>query len=164
MATEDVIEFECMSCGVMFNRTWFEVSRGFERVHFNSPAALDEVETSLSENLSAACSRACHSTTRLAVMREQAVPIPTVRPSIGPVEACARCSGPVDMSDWHLTFGDAKMEEEGWGAETLEFDYLAVVCKKCEPFPRAAGVEVVENSSAGSQPVGTAAIPLSRRA
>lgn len=56
------------------------------------------------------------------------------------------------MSDWHLTFGECQLKEEGWGVETLEFAYWAVVCKRCEPFPRSAGVEVVEASSEGSLP------------
>lgn len=62
---------------------------------------------------------------RRAVQGESAARIP----NIGPVEACAKCEGPVDMSDWPLTFTECHMKETGGGLVTREFAYLAVVCK-----------------------------------
>ena len=149
----DHMDFECMTCGKMFERTWFDISRTRERVRYKSPTAVDEVEISFGDGIGVFCSRACLEGGRAAVMQEQGVPIPTDRPDIGPIEACARCSGPVDMSDWHLTFSEGKLEGEGGSVATLEFDYLAVVCKRCSPSQSVGGTvadEVMEQPKAES--------------
>jgi len=146
------MEFECMSCGRMFAGTWFEVARSFQRVHFNSPSALDEIETEQSEGLSECCCTGCHEAVRGAVMQQQQVPIPSVRPDIGPVETCAKCSGPVDMSHWHLTFDENKMEDQGWAAATLEQSCMAVVCKQCAPYGRLQASELSDAAADASLP------------
>jgi hypothetical protein len=131
--------FECMACGRMFERRWFDISREYERVHYKSPGALDEVEISRAESVGVFCSQACLNVGRGGVMQKQRVPIPPVRPGIGPVETCAKCSGPVDMSDWHLTYTNGECEEQEFSVSVLELDYVAVVCKGCLPMTLADG-------------------------
>ncbi len=129
----DWMEFECMNCGKMFTRKWYDLSRTYERVHYKSPTLLDEVEIEDAEGIGTFCSQQCLDVGRAPVMRDEGVPIPSARPGIGPVESCAKCSGPVDMSDWHLTYTDGCLEEDCGGVKTLEVDYLAVVCRECAP-------------------------------
>ena len=127
------MEFECETCGAMFRDRLFGVSRAYERVIFSSPDALEEVHTGYSECIANFCSSACLARGRSAAMRAQCVPIPAVRPGIGPVEACAKCKGPVDMSDWHLTFLEDEIDTSLNRFQPLNVDYIAVVCRQCAP-------------------------------
>ena len=86
------------------------------------------------------------------------VPIPTVRPDIGPIEACAKCKGLVDMAAFLLTYTECETRENGDGTATpLDLDYLAVVCNGCsrgcgtdEAATRAPAELQVERSNASS--------------
>lgn len=127
------MDFECMTCGKMFERRWFDIGRSYERVHFRSPGAPDEVEVADAEGIGVFCSQSCLDAGRAGLMKKQGVPIPSIRPGIGPVEQCAKCEGPVDMSAWHLTHTDGEYQEEPGFVRSIDFDYLAVVCRKCSP-------------------------------
>lgn len=127
------MEFECECCGNMFRDRLFDISREYGRVHFRSPPIFDEVEIHGAESIANFCSNDCRTKKRQAVMTAQRVPIPTVRPSLGPVETCAKCSGPVDMSAWHLTFLEGLYDTSCDSCRPIEVDYLAVVCRKCVP-------------------------------
>ena len=131
--TFQYMDFECMTCGTMFERRWFDIGRSFQRVHFRSPGALDEIEVADAEGIGVFCSQDCLDAGRASLMQEQGVPIPSVRPGLGPVEKCAKCAGPVDMSAWHLTYTDGEYEEEKNGVRAIEVDYIAVVCRQCAP-------------------------------
>lgn len=139
----DLMEFECRACGTVFSGVWFHLTRSLERVHFDGPTDIPEVETSQAEGLAEFCSQSCLETGERAVMAQQRVPIPAIRPNIGPIEACAKCSGPVDTSDWHLTFTEGSLEELPFGSAVLELDYVAVVCRNCSAKP-AQEVETPE--------------------
>src|SRR5512139_3381180 len=125
----DLMEFECIHCRKAFTGKWFDIGRAYERVHYSSPAALDEVEVADAEGIGVFCSSQCLEAGRGTVMLEQGVAIPAVRPGIGPIEECAKCRKPVDMSHWHLTFTDGCLEDEEASATVLEVAYLAVVCR-----------------------------------
>lgn len=133
--TTDYMEFECMACSKLFSRLWFDIGRSYDRVHYMRPTAHDEVEVSMAEGIGTFCSAACLDASRDRIMRDdEGVLVPRTRPGIEPIERCAKCAGPVDMSDWHLTFSEALLEEqEHAGVATHEFEYLAVVCKRCAP-------------------------------
>jgi len=118
--TSDYMDFECMHCGKLFERTWLHVSRGFERVHYNSPASLDDVEIKDAEGIGTFCSMRCLRLGSPAVMRQEGVPIPGVRPGIGPIEQCAKCLRLVDMSDWHLTYTEGCCEEQVGSIKILD--------------------------------------------
>jgi hypothetical protein len=117
----------------MFTRKWYDLSRAFERVHYLSPLSLDEVEIEDAEGIGVFCSQGCLDAGRAPVMNADGVSIPAVRPGIGPIESCAKCSGPVDMSEWHLTYTDGCLEEVHGGVKYLDVDYVAVVCRECAP-------------------------------
>jgi len=152
--TTDYMEFECMACSKMFSRLWFDISRSYDRVHYKHPRAPDEVEVSMSEGIGIFCSAACLEASRDRVMRDQGVLIPRVRPGIEPIECCAKCAGPVDMSDWHLTFSEALLEEQAHArVGTHEFEYLAVVCKRCAPkFGTMRSIEIEDREPSSSTP------------
>lgn len=60
--------------------------------------------------------------------------VPIRRPGIGPVESCAKCGGPVDMSEFHLTYIEDEGIDDGLSvSRTINVEYLAVVCKRCCP-------------------------------
>lgn len=151
-------DFECMTCNALFRQTWFDMSRTVERVLFSGPDQMDEVEISGGEGIATYCSRACHAAGRHAVMQQEGVPIPPIRPGIGPVETCAKCSGPVDMADWHVTFTEGKLEEQGGGIATLEFHYVAVVCKRCLPVVSATSDSIEEAKGMFGKPPRVAGI------
>jgi hypothetical protein len=132
------MDFECMHCGKLFQRRWFDIGAAFERVHYEARGGYDEVEVGYGEGVGVFCSRACLESGRPQVMATEGVPIPSVRPGIGPIEKCAICDGVVDMSDWHFTYTDGQMEEQSFGAvEVIDNAYLAVVCRKCRPKNKA---------------------------
>lgn len=127
------MDFECMSCSKMFSSVWYDVGRRRERVIFNSPQALDEIEVLSADGIGVFCSADCHQAGRSDVMREEGVPIPSAAPDLGPVERCAKCKGPVDMSDWHLMYTEGVMKETSSGVAALRESLLAAVCKNCSP-------------------------------
>lgn len=129
----DLMEFECATCKKLFNQTWFHLTSSYERVHFGGPTGMPEVETEQADGLAEFCSRGCLARGEQLVMAEERVPTPSVAPDIGPVETCARCSGPVDMSNWHITYSKGLFEERAFGLVVLEHDYVAVVCRTCRP-------------------------------
>lgn len=122
-----------MSCSKMFSSVWYDIGSRRERVIFSSPRALDEIEVLSAEGIGVFCSADCHQAGRSEVMRDQGVPIPSVPPDLGPVERCAKCKGPVDMSDWHLMYTEGVIKETSSGIAALRESLLAVVCKKCSP-------------------------------
>ena len=149
--TFQYMDFECMICGKMFEERWFDIGRAFERVHFRSPDALDEVEVSFADGIGVFCSQGCLDAGRATLMQEEGVPIPSVRPGIGPVEQCARCAGPVDMSDWHLTYTDGQYLENQGGVRVIEIDYIAVACRECAPRNGESAVALAEERDEGRQ-------------
>lgn len=137
-SAEGFMDFECMHCSKLFERRWFDIGAAFERVHYGARDGYDEVEVGRSEGIGVFCSRACLESGQRQVMATEGVPIPSVRPGIGPIERCAICDGVVDMSDWHLTYTDSEMEEQCFGeVEVIDLDYLAVVCRQCRPKGKA---------------------------
>lgn len=131
---DDIMEFECECCGNIFRDLLFDISLDYERVDFRSPSSFDEVEVKGSESIANFCSKKCRSEKELAVLAAQHLSITATRPSLGPVESCAKCRGLVDMSDWHLTFLESDIDTSGDSFRPLDINYLAVVCNKCAPF------------------------------
>lgn len=140
MIDDDEMEFECMNCGVMFKCTHCGIDREVERVRFPAQG-FPEVEARGIENIGSFCSLLCRERGREDIMRAQGVPIRRV--GIGPVETCARCGGPVDMTSWHLTFLDIDSRFSGSIAHTLDIDYLAVLCLSCMDPEVAAFAEAI---------------------
>jgi hypothetical protein len=122
------MEFECESCGVMFKETLYGIDREQNKVIFCDKGLL-EVDIRSSENIANFCSHSCRERGREAVMRKEQVP--ERRVGVEPIEPCAKCGGPVDMSDWHLTYVESDTRFTGDVGDTLDIDYLVVLCKRC---------------------------------
>lgn len=138
---------ECMACERMFGLVMFDVTRAFERVCFYPLPRVPEVDVTDAEGIGIYCSANCRQMALPALMRVEGVPISAARPGIGPIEACAKCKGSVDMTAFHLTYAECETREDGDGtATTLDLDYLAVVCSRCAP--RCKAGEVVATASA----------------
>lgn len=155
-------DFECRACSKLFNGAWFDISRTVERVHFSGAGELDEVEIADGEGIAAHCSRFCHTLGREPVMLEEGVPIPSVRPGIGPIETCAQCSGPVDMADWHVTFTEGRMQEQAGAISVLEFEYVAVVCKHCMPVDGSGSAAAEMSEAQNEQEAKVSAVETAR--
>lgn len=57
-------------------------------------------------------------------------------PGIGPVETCAKCNGPVDMTAPHIAYSllEATRVSEPWltHLKVHSHEFLCVVCQKCD--------------------------------
>jgi hypothetical protein len=93
-------EYECFSCNRRFKSRVFNISREWERVHFEY--SIPEVEIEGSYGLECYCSLQCLAARRVEVMAKEGVPIR--RPGVEPIEICAKCGGFVDMAEFHLTY------------------------------------------------------------
>jgi hypothetical protein len=123
-------EYECFTCKRRFRSTLFSISREWNRVHYEEGDP--EVEISSSEGLECYCSQACATARRTSVMANEGVPIS--RPGLGPIEPCSKCGAPVDMTKFHLTYLDSyEVHESAMVLRTESVDYLAVLCRTCEP-------------------------------
>ncbi|WP_233886395.1 hypothetical protein [Paraburkholderia flagellata] len=130
-------EYECFTCGRIFTTRVFEITREWDRVHYCT--ILPEVEVEEAYGLECYCSQACLVARRANVMANESVPI---RPAgLEPIETCARCAGPVDMSEFHLAYVESETMMNGFVGITLDCEYLAVVCNRC--LPRTLGCEEV---------------------
>lgn len=123
-------EYQCFTCKRVFRSPVFDISRGWERTHFDEEIPSVEIEDSY--GLECYCSRACRDARRDLVMRDEGVPIQ--RPGIGPIESCVRCGGPVDMAEFHLTYVESQeVAVNDLIMEPIDVQYLAVLCKMCRP-------------------------------
>lgn len=125
--------YRCFTCNAVFRGRVFEIAREWERTHFSS--TIPEVEIVDAYGLECYCSQTCLDARRDMVMAAEAVPIRRVD-GIGPVNPCANCGGPVDMTEFHLAYAGMCSDMRGAMALTVDVDYLAVLCKKCHPYGR----------------------------
>lgn len=148
MAEQDnSMDFWCMTCGSRFERMLFDVSRAQEKVHFYEGGRVPEVETVYAEGIGVYCSSECRAIGLSGLMSAERVPLPAVPPGIGPVELCARCNGPVDMTTSHITYSQCAVAFDGCVAAVHTFDYLAVVCKNCTLGVEEGAVSVADATS-----------------
>lgn len=130
MATISEDEYECFTCHIRFKGRVFSITREWERVHFDK--VLPEIEIDDAVGLECYCSAACVQKRRDEVMAREGVPIRY--PDIGLVESCAKCGGPVDMSEFHLSYLEDESVDEGpCVSRTIDVNYLAVICRRCHP-------------------------------
>jgi hypothetical protein len=130
MDTEDEGYF-CYSCEVRIAAALHALTRSRQRVHFGG--VMPELQTSQAECISYYCGPACAQKHLPGVMAAERVPIPEQPPGIGPIEACAVCKGPVDMTLFHLAYTlDQELHKPG-GVEVLDAGEIAVVCNRCAP-------------------------------
>ena len=137
MHTSQPDDYECFECKKSFQTIVFSLNRQYERVEFEHSMPIISVEDA--EGLTCYCSSVCMRLHFPKAMAEQNTPIPAQRPDLGPIEACAVCKGPVDMTRFHLAFELEKFKDEGWSAQPLWQEYVAVVCSECAPQSQSSG-------------------------
>lgn len=133
---DEKLDFYCSRCDTPFRGIVWSVDRAHERTHFLEP--LPEVEIIDSSSIDCYCSRQCLELGVAPAMAREQVPIPALRPDIGPIETCAICRTVVDMSEFHLAYSMSRYREAGWAMQPLWYDLLAVVCNRCRPLSSAA--------------------------
>lgn len=157
MKEEDYLEFECCQCTTMFRRLLWSLDRSFERVEFGGP--MPEVEVIGAEGVAEYCSCECMAAHVPTAMEGERVPIPAVPPTIGPVESCALCRGPVDMTTFHLAYGRSQVEQiSNLSMQPIWTDAVAVICNTCRPLTGAAAYEERNASKVGQVPASTPAM------
>lgn len=130
--------FCCHACGKLFRSPLYDVTREYERTEFYSEPRMPEVEIMGAETIRNYCSAICRDSGRQEFLRQER--IRATFPDIGPIESCSRCNGPVDMTEFHLTYIQT-LTEQNWerpmfGVEVLDVKTIAAVCQKCEPIRR----------------------------
>lgn len=129
MTTSERMIFECEHCGKTFSGSLFDVARESECVEFRD-GQLPSVGIRGCEPIAGFCSRECRAQDIRKVMGREGVPIRPV--GLGPIEPCAKCGGPVDMTAFHLTYVASDFKIDDFDHFTvLGVDYLAVVCNRC---------------------------------
>ena len=140
-------EYQCFNCMRVFRSPVFDIAREWNRTHFEEDPPSVEIRGSV--GLECYCSRECLNVRRPVVMAAENVPIR--RPGIGSVESCAKCHGTVDMSCFHVAYLESCAEvEDGFILRTVDLDYLAVLCRRCQPYVSTAAVAETEGSSEAS--------------
>lgn len=138
---------ECFHCHQVVKTPVFETACEWNRVVYSDGLPCVDVEQH--HWIEQYCSARCRAARLTAVMARENVPI--LRAGLGPVESCANCRGPVDMSRLHLAYLETKYNVDEGGQFTLEdVDYIAVLCRQCAPDERTTGAEVpieVKNES-----------------
>lgn len=130
------LDFYYSHCDTPFRGTVWSLDRAHERAHFLEP--LPEVEITDSSSIDCFCSQQCLALGVAAAMAREQVPVPALKADIGPIETCAICRAPVDMSEFHLAYSMSQCQEAGWMMQPLWYDCLAVVCNTCRPLTGAA--------------------------
>ncbi|MGF6546752.1 hypothetical protein QFZ96_001823 [Paraburkholderia youngii] len=125
----DALWFECDNCGTRFSAMLFEIARQLERVEFLS--TMTSICIRDCDTLSGFCSIECRDSSRRAVMEREDVPIRRVD-SFGPIAPCAKCGGPVDMTEFHVTYVENDLEIINPNMmQPTSVECLAVLCSNC---------------------------------
>jgi len=148
MEPMDDSEFECETCGTMFRTMVYEIMKAFEKVNY-AENDWPEVDVQCSENVANFCTKRCRDASLVVVLARDGVPVRRV--GIEPIEPCAKCGGPVDMSDFHLTYTEQDVEFHGFIGTPKDVDYLAVLCRNCAPMSS----EEAESASLADLPEGS---------
>ena len=134
--------FTCKTCGKPYRTPIFDVTKEYERTIFQENDNLPEVEIIGAVAIGEYCSKTCREHARDDLLLRENVQ--ATYPDIGPIESCSRCSKPVDMTKFHLTYVESilELEREGMSVNVLESATLAVLCNACSPPPSRLIAEV----------------------
>ena len=138
----------CESCARSFTNPHFTISRGIEVVEFPVGSPYPIVSPSSVVAILQCCSQACLDSQRQSVLERDRVH--ATYPGVGPIEACSRCGGPVDMTRPHIAWTeDETIVDDGQPYQTatvIGFEILAVLCRRC--MAQESGVTEEENPTA----------------
>lgn len=127
----ELMDFECMSCSKMFSGVWYDIGKRRERVIFNSPQALDEIEVQSAEGIGVFYSAGCHQAEQGHEAGRCSHSAHSAQPWTG--GKLCQVQGSVDMSDWHLKYTEGVMKDTSAGIDALRETLMAALCKKCSP-------------------------------
>jgi hypothetical protein len=123
----------CDACARPYTNPHFTISRGVEIVEFPAGSPYPIVSPSSVDAIVQCCSQACLDSQRKSVLERDQVS--ATYPGIGPIEACSRCGGPVDMTRPHVAWTeDETIVDDGQLFQTatvIGFELLAVLCRRC---------------------------------
>lgn len=126
----------CYSCALKIEGRLYALTRSRQRVHFLP--SMPEIETRQAECLSYYCGQRCMDGHLPGVMEAERVPVADHPVGIGPVESCAVCKGPVDMTEFHLAYTKTEELHKTGGVQVLGGYEIAVLCNRCAPALRVA--------------------------
>lgn len=130
MGVDSNNRLRCCYCDDEFSVRVFEISREWHCIHFE--CRIPEVEINDSLSLEYYCSRFCLTMRKHEVMERAGIPIR--RAGIGPIERCAKCGGPVDMTRFHLAVVEEEYTCDDCGIQMAQSIVLAVVCNRCSSY------------------------------
>ena len=125
------MDFECDNCGKMFDTPLYGFDKEIARTEFDEHGGSPAVDISYGETIANFCSDECRGSVRQMLLDD--LNIKATHPDIGPIEACSRCGGPVDMTKPHLGYVEAVHHFGPSSAQSDDIDYIAVLCTGCEP-------------------------------
>lgn len=145
---------ECGHCGTHLTARYWSFDRNIEQVSYAKSGGKVQASINVihSEGLQCYCSEDC----ALAVILEKmaAHGFSHLYPGGGPIELCARCSKPMDLTATHVAYNLLVGTEsrEPWLTQyTPETgETIAVVCLACEPAPAEQATEETEAPTAES--------------
>ncbi|MBP0622925.1 hypothetical protein [Cupriavidus consociatus] len=117
----------------------YELSACFEKLSF-FPDTLPVADVGDYLWMEEFCSCDCRAAARPSVLAKHDIPVRY--PGSGPVETCARCGAPVDMTAWHLAVYQIDMRiVSDVVLQPTNGTLLAVLCRRCCPAEAGAEVE-----------------------
>jgi hypothetical protein len=126
----------CEVCSKPLIARHFTFNRHVERCHYGQNESDDgvSIEVLRAEDLSAYCSRECAWPAIMSALAERGVR--HTGSGVGPIEVCAKCGGPVLMSEPHIAYNvhDETEQRKPWlkQIEVHESEALADVCVRCD--------------------------------
>jgi hypothetical protein len=145
----------CDHCGAALHAKYWSFDRNIEQFSYTESSG--KVETTINiilcECLHAYCSEACANTAVQEAMAERG--LFNLYPGGGPIELCAECSKPVDMTKPHVAYNLMVGTEvrKLWVTEFIPHDSenIAVICPACESALAAEAIK--EEEFTASDPV-----------
>ena len=125
--------FYCMNCKQPFRTPLFDVTRSIEQMHYYGEERMPEAEVLQAESIAVCCSQSCFTSELPSLLQNEGVR--ATYPGPGPIELCARCGKPVDMSVPHFAWTE-EYSSVIWSAkldavQPLAVTMLAIACTDC---------------------------------
>lgn len=124
----------CHHCRALIGHRAYSLGRALETVDFNDPREdVPTVTPKYAQDIGCYCSEACRESAMPTLLQEHGVTLPADGAGVDLEETCARCSGPVPMTEPHWTYTAEVMNVEHGYPIVEDSVCLAVVCQGCQP-------------------------------
>lgn len=150
---------ECDACGVSLTARYWTFDRLVERVDYNrpgdTPSSSATVTVLRSETLEQMCSEDCARLVAFLRLAERG--LRQGECGTGPIEVCAKCGGPVDLTQSHVAYQlmDQTESRQPWLTmiNPIDSEILAYVCSACDGDLMAYEIDVPESATESACPV-----------